>query len=31
MAKKIVDAHCGTIACTSVPGAGATFTIRLPC
>jgi signal transduction histidine kinase len=31
MAKKIVDAHCGTIACVSQPGQGATFRIQLPC
>lgn len=31
MAKKIVDAHCGTITCHSAPHEGATFTIRLPC
>jgi signal transduction histidine kinase len=31
MAKKIVDAHCGTITCDSAPHEGATFTIRLPC
>ena len=31
MAKKIVDAHCGTIECQSLRGHGATFTIRLPC
>ncbi|MFI5307083.1 MAG: GAF domain-containing protein [Polyangiales bacterium] len=31
MAKKIVDAHCGTIECRSTPGQGATFRIELPC
>jgi signal transduction histidine kinase len=30
MAKKIVDAHCGTLSCTSVLGQGATFRIALP-
>jgi signal transduction histidine kinase len=30
MAKKIVDAHCGTITCSSVLGQGATFRIALP-
>lgn len=30
MAKKIVDAHCGSITCSSLPGAGATFRICLP-
>jgi signal transduction histidine kinase/putative methionine-R-sulfoxide reductase with GAF domain len=30
MAKKIVDAHCGTISCLSEPGRGATFRIELP-
>ena len=30
MAKKIVDAHCGAISCTSAPGQGATFRIQLP-
>jgi signal transduction histidine kinase/putative methionine-R-sulfoxide reductase with GAF domain len=31
MAKKIVDAHCGSIECRSLPGQGATFRITLPC
>jgi signal transduction histidine kinase len=31
MAKKIVDAHAGTIGCRSTPGRGATFRIELPC
>ena len=30
MAKKIVDAHCGTIGCKSQSGRGATFRIDLP-
>ena len=30
MAKKIVDAHCGSISCKSEPGRGATFRIELP-
>jgi signal transduction histidine kinase/putative methionine-R-sulfoxide reductase with GAF domain len=30
MAKKIVEAHCGTIQCRSAPGQGATFRIELP-
>jgi signal transduction histidine kinase len=30
MAKKIVDAHCGQIECSSKPGCGATFRITLP-
>ena len=30
MAKKIVEAHHGTIECESLPGQGATFRIRLP-
>jgi signal transduction histidine kinase len=30
MAKKIVDAHGGTIHCSSVPGQGTTFRIELP-
>lgn len=30
MAKKIVDAHCGSISCKSPPGRGATFRIELP-
>jgi signal transduction histidine kinase len=30
MARKIVDAHCGTLTCRSSPGVGATFTITLP-
>jgi signal transduction histidine kinase len=30
MAKKIVDAHCGTISCSSVLGQGASFKIALP-
>jgi signal transduction histidine kinase len=30
MAKKIVDAHCGRIIVTSVPGQGATFRIEIP-
>ncbi len=31
MAKKIVDAHSGSISCRSTPGRGATFRIELPC
>jgi signal transduction histidine kinase len=31
MAKKIVDAHCGSIECRSTPGVGATFRIAIPC
>lgn len=30
MAKKIVDAHCGTISVSSSPGQGATFRIEIP-
>ncbi|WP_422935558.1 sensor histidine kinase [Sinomonas sp. P47F7] len=30
IAKSIVDAHAGRIACTSRPGAGTTFTVLLP-
>jgi signal transduction histidine kinase len=30
MAKKIVDAHCGRISASSVPGSGATFRLELP-
>jgi signal transduction histidine kinase/putative methionine-R-sulfoxide reductase with GAF domain len=30
MAKKIVDAHCGSIRCLSQPGQGVTFRIELP-
>lgn len=30
MAKKIVDAHCGSIRCQSQPGQGVTFRIELP-
>jgi signal transduction histidine kinase len=30
MAKKIVDAHCGSISCQSQPGQGVTFRIELP-
>jgi signal transduction histidine kinase len=31
MARKIVEAHCGTIECRSALGQGATFRIQLPC
>jgi signal transduction histidine kinase len=31
MAKKIIDAHSGSIGCRSMPGRGATFRIELPC
>jgi signal transduction histidine kinase len=30
MAKKIIDAHCGSISCHSQPGQGVTFRIELP-
>ncbi|REK10238.1 MAG: hybrid sensor histidine kinase/response regulator [Planctomycetota bacterium] len=30
VAKSIIEGHGGTIACQTAPGAGATFTIRLP-
>ncbi len=30
LCRKIVEAHDGNISCTSTPGEGATFTVRLP-